>query len=307
MVKMILTTLTLIILLAPPITWGEPHDQAGTAGLAFLKLGIGARAVGMGEAFVASADDATALFWNPAGLCQISGVHLGLMHAEWFQDVRLEYMGAVLGRAEDAFGLSFTFNTAGQIERRDQPTALPLGTFSAHDLALSGSYARRAGQSLSLGATLKILYEKIHLDDGWGWAGDAGFLYHTPLQGVMAGGSISNLGPQMKLRQEKFKLPTSYRLGLSYRPAFLRFPETGVILAADLVKPVDNRLRFHWGGELGWRRLAALRAGYDLGYDEKSFSAGVGVSQGRWRIDYAFVPYSSALGDTHRISLGIEL
>jgi hypothetical protein len=299
--------LLLLTLLVPLGAAGEPYSEAGSAGLAFLKVGIGARAVGMGEAFVAAADDATALYWNPAGISHISGIDLGLMHAEWFQDVRLEYLGAVLGRGKDAFGLSFTFNTTGGIERRDGPTAEPLGTFDAHDLAWGFSYARRLGNRWRLGGSLKALYEKIHLDDGWGWAVDAGILYDTPLDGLTAGSSLRHLGPKMTLRDESFKLPAVVALGFSYRPAMLQFGGGDLLLGGDLSKPIDNRLRIHLGGEWHLRELVALRTGYGIGYDERGLSAGLGLCHGRWTIDYAWVPYSSDLGDTHRISLGIDL
>ena len=183
----------------------------------------------------------------------------------------------------------------------------PLGTFSAHDMALGLSYARDLGQRWQAGATVKLLYEKIHLDSGWGWAIDTGFLYHPPVEGLRAGGSILSLGPQMKLRDEKFDLPTTYKLGVSYQPAMLTFSSGAVLLAADLSKPSDNKLRFHGGGELRLRGLLALRTGYQVGYDEKGISAGLGLTQGRFRIDYALVPYSSDLGETHRVSLEIEL
>ena len=111
----------------------------------------------------------------------------------------------------------------------------------------------------------------------------------------------------MKLRSEKFSLPTVYKLGLNYSPSLFRFHGGHLAVAMDLSKPTDNQLRVHWGAELLWIERIALRSGYQMGYDEKGLSAGLGVRQGRFRIDYAFVPYSSDLGTTHRISLGIEL
>ncbi|KPL18847.1 MAG: hypothetical protein AMJ92_05920 [candidate division Zixibacteria bacterium SM23_81] len=307
MVKKTTFLILFIFALVPPTALSAPHSEAGKAGLAFLKMGIGARAVGMGEAFVSMADDATALYWNPAGICQLQGGHLTLMHAEWFQDVRLEYLGAALGRESSAYGFSFTFNTAGEIERRVKASHQPLGTFSAHDMALSLSYARKMSPRWNLGLSLKALYEKIYLDDAWGWALDLGFLYKPPVEGLAVGGSILTLGPKMKLRHENFSLPTIYKLGLNYSPAPFHFKSGNLILAMDLSKPTDNQPRINWGGELRLMDRIALRSGYQLGYDEKGFSSGIGIYQQRFRLDYAFVPYSSDLGETHRISLGIEL
>lgn len=297
----------LMAVLLPMAALGGPHSDAGTAGLAFLKMGVGARAVGMGEAFVAAGGDATSLYWNPAGIVELSGGHVALMHNEWFQDVRFEYLGAVLGRDSHALGFSFAFNAVGEIERRIKASTDPLDTFSSHDMAIAMSYARKMSPSWNLGLSLKALYEKIYLDDAWGWALDMGFLYHPPVEGLTAGGSFLNLGPKMKLRSEKFKLPASYKLGLNYSPGRFHFQGGKVILATDVSKPTDNKLRIHWGGELQLLERFTLRSGYQLGYDEKGISAGLGVQQGRFGIDYAFVPYSSDLGETHRISLAIEL
>jgi hypothetical protein len=302
------TVLTvLMIALLPLLALAAPHSDAGTAGLAFLKMGVGARAVGMGEAFVAAGGDATALYWNPAGIAELRGGHIALMHNEWFQDVRFEYLGAVLGRGSHALGFSFAFNTVGEIERRVKASDEPLDTFSSHDMAVAMSYARKMSPSWNLGLSLKALYEKIYLDDAWGWALDMGFLYHPPVEGLTAGGSLLNLGPKMKLRSEKFSLPTIYKLGLNYSPDRFHFQGGKATLAMDVSKPTDNKLRIHWGGELLLMDRFALRSGYQVGYDEKGISAGLGVRQGRFGIDYAFVPYSSDLGETHRISLAIEL
>ncbi len=297
----------LLVLLLPWTALGAPHSEAGTAGLSFLKIGVGARAVGMGEAFVAMAGDATALYWNPAGIADLPGGHITLMHNEWFQDIRFEYLGAVLGRGSHAYGLSMSFNTVGDIERRVIASQQPLDTFSSHDLALALSHARSVGSRWRLGLSVKALYEKIYLDDVWGWAIDLGLIYLPALEGLTLGGSVLTLGPAMKLRSEKFDLPTIYKLGLTYSPGPFHFESGNLALATDLSWPTDNRLRVHWGGEVRLWDHIALRSGYQMGYDEKGFSAGLGVRQGRFSVDYAFVPYSSDLGETHRISLGIDL
>ena len=73
----------------------KSHEAAGTTGLNFLKIGVGGRPAGMGEAFVAVADDASALYWNPAGLARLTSPEAIAMHNEWFQGMRYEYLGYV--------------------------------------------------------------------------------------------------------------------------------------------------------------------------------------------------------------------
>ena len=69
----------------------------GKSGLAFLKIGVGGRAVGMGEAFTTIADDASASYWNPSALMNRSQTNVVVMHNEWFQGIRTEFIGIHFG------------------------------------------------------------------------------------------------------------------------------------------------------------------------------------------------------------------
>jgi len=69
------------------------EQRIGTSCLSFLKIGIGARAVSMGGAYVSNADDISALYWNPAGLVQIPHQELTFSHIDWLVDVDIEYLG----------------------------------------------------------------------------------------------------------------------------------------------------------------------------------------------------------------------
>src|SRR5277367_2440442 len=66
--------------------------QANTSA-AFLKIGVGARPIGMGNAFTGVADDINALAWNPAGLSQLTSREMGAMDAEMFADTRYDFVG----------------------------------------------------------------------------------------------------------------------------------------------------------------------------------------------------------------------
>src|SRR5512146_2945577 len=82
-------------------------QRAGTASMEFLKIGVGARASGMGESFVAMANDASALFWNPAGIAQFKDNEVIAAHANWLVDIKHDFAGAVYHiSSEDAIGLS---------------------------------------------------------------------------------------------------------------------------------------------------------------------------------------------------------
>ncbi len=294
--------LLFVFLFFTPILSGA-HPNAGTSVLAFLKFGVGARSVAMGEAFVGLSDDVNALYWNPAGLRRLEGAEVTFMHNRWFQDISYEFFG--VGRSFDShsLGVSLALNTVGDIlYYEDGPTAEPLGMFSSHDFLLGLTYARTLHQRLDLGITWKWVYEKIYTNTAKGWAVDLGGIYRLT-NWLSFGGTFQNLGPKLKFISQSFPLPTTLRAGMS-----LSLPQLSPspLFTLDLVKPRDNGLALHLGAEYTLMDALSLRAGYQKGYDEKSLSTGFGIKCWNYRIDYAWVPYGSDLGNTHRISLGIS-
>lgn len=274
----------------------------GETGLAFLKIGVGARAAAMGEAYVAVAQDATALYWNPAGIANTLGYEFHASHNEWISDVRYEYVAGVRGMKGHALGAHIGLLHMGELEGRDEFGAFT-GHFRSYDLSAGLSYGRRMSRSIEVGVTAKVLYEKIQDYGATGFAFDGGVRYRTALKGLTLAATASNLGGQMKFIDESFLLPINARLGAVYRTrAILQ----GFLVAADLKFPNDTDARGHLGAELQLHEMFALRGGLKLGYDEEAGSVGFGVTYQTFGIDYAYSPFSdsSELGDVHRVSLG---
>ena len=274
----------------------------GETGLSFLKIGVGARAAAMGEAYVAVAQDASALYWNPAGIANIPGYELHASHHEWISDVRYEYVAGVRGMKGHALGAHIGVLHMGELEGRDE-IGLFTGNFRSYDLTAGLSYGRRVARSLEVGATAKVLYEKIQDFSATGFAFDAGVRYRTGLKGLTLAGAFSNLGSQMKFIDESFLLPVNARVGAAYRTRALL---KGFLVAADVKFPNDTDARGHVGAELQVHEMFALRGGLKLGYDEELGSLGFGVNYQAFAFDYAYSPFSqsSELGDVHRVSFG---
>jgi len=279
--------------------------SAGATGLAFLKLGVGARANGMGEAYVAVANDATATFWNPAALTRLDHAHLTFTHSEWIQDVSNEFLAFAFPSFGGVTGVSIYVNNIGGIERRVNPGE-SLGSIEANDVALGLSYGRAISQSLSVGVTAKYLYEKIYLESASGYALDVGFNFQPFANGLNLGLAAQNLGSMNELQSQSIDLPKTLRVGASYSLP-LESLDGAVVVAAEGVKLVENDLRGHFGAELQVKSLLALRVGYQTGYDDKSIGGGFGLSFQRYHLDYGYTPFSSNLGDTHRFSFGLDL
>ncbi len=303
MKRSILVLLSIVCLLMPTLAAAED----GTAGLAFLKLGVGARGIAMGDAYTAVDGDASSIYWNPAGIIDVENIDVLLMHSEWFEGIRYEYAGGVRSYGDQAFGIGVVGLYMDDLERRDGPTAEPIGHFGVFDFAITGSYARKLTDSFDVGGSVKYLHEKIDDETAKGVAVDLGGRYRIPgFDGLTAGIALVNLGPQMKFIEETFDLPVMYKVG-----AALDVPVEAlrgdVVVTTDAVMPADGDMKVHFGMEYEYAEMIALRFGYRSGWDNHNVSVGLGVKVRNFRLDYAVVPYYSDLGDTHRLSLGFAL
>ena len=292
----------LLILTTAFVLAGEP----GSSGFTFLRLGNGARAGGMGEAFTAVADDATSIYWNPAGMAAVEEVELNLTHNEWLMGIRFEQATVVNEMWGGAAGLSFTGLYYGSLDRYGEyPSLTPDGTFSPYDLAVSLGYARDIIPNVALGAAFKIIYSKIDFESATGYAFDLGLSHKSKIEGLTLAAAMLNLGPQTSFVEEKFYPPFQLRLGGAYniRKEALR---GGLILAADVVFPNDNDAKLHFGLEYAYQRQLMLRFGYKSGYDVQGATMGAGIVWKSLRFDYAFMPIDYELGDAHRFSLTVS-
>jgi hypothetical protein len=276
--------------------------EPGETGLAFLKIGVGARAAGMGEAYVAVAQVPTAMYWNPAGIAVASDIEAHASHNEWISDVRYEYLAAVHGMHGHAVGAQLALLHMGDFEGRDSNGNFT-ESFSAYDFMGGISYGRRILKEVEVGITGKFLYEKIESFTAVGFAGDFGARYRTPLRGLTIGAAATNLGPKMSFEEDDFLLPISARIGAAYRTRSLL---EGLIVAGDLRFPNDSDAKGHLGAELQVHEMIALRGGVKMNYDEEAGSFGFGIHYREYDFDYAFTPFSSEseLGDGHRFSIG---
>jgi hypothetical protein len=288
-------------LLVAPAAGANP----GQTGLTFLKMGQGARAMGMGGAFCTVADDASATYWNPAGCAAMEQTQVLLSQASWVQDIQMENVAVARAHGDHGFGLSFTALHTGEIERRDVEGTY-LGHFRFFDFAIQGSYAHRFSSQLSGGVSFKALYEKIDEETATGFAVDFGALWNLPVDGLTLGACVQHLGTTMKFIEESFDLPLTMRAGLAYR-LMIPFLSDESVAAVEIQKPREDDVKAHFGIEMGLVEKLALRFGYRTGYDNQNVTVGVGIPVDRYRLDYAYVPFYSDLGDVHRVTFGIQL
>jgi len=305
-VKMSRRTVQLAAAILMAMTACASAGEPGSSGFTFLRLGNGARAGGMGEAFTAVADDATSIYWNPAGMASVEEVELNLTHNEWLVDIRFEQATVVNEMWGGAAGISFTGLFYGSLDRYGEyPSLTPDGTFSPYDLAFAFGYARDIIPNVAVGGAFKMIYSKIDFESATGYAVDLGVTHRSRIEGLTIAASVLNLGPQTSFVEEKFYPPFELRLGGAYeiRRESLR---GGLILAADVSFPNDSDARTMFGLEYSYRKMLMARFGYKSGFDVQGATMGLGIAWKSLRFDYAYMPIDYELGDAHRFSLTVS-
>ena len=312
-----------LLLLALP---GAALAAPGETGFAFLKLGVGARAMGLGSAYVALADDPTAIYWNPAGLGSLQRSEIQLSHIEWPGDIRYEFLTYVMPSAR--FGGSFAFEFGSLSTEMDETSEFePMGTgrsFIFSDVVAGAAYARRWTDKLLIGAGAKYVREDEGSDVGGPVTSsvlfDMGSIYYLGLGSVRIATSLTNFGSALRpsgnytspydgttSQYDAFDPPLMFRYGVAFEP--IENDTQRLTTALEVAQPADNEQLVKAGLEWMFKNTLALRSGYNLRADAMKFSAGAGFSgtfgDYRGALDYAYTD-GGPLGAVHRISLGLR-
>lgn len=278
------------------------NDGSGNTGMAFLKLGVGARAIAMGEAYSSIAEDATAYIYNPARLNFGVSSNVSLMHNISVQDLNTDYIASKFYVSDKVtLAIGFYTTSINNIEIRNIPGAA-IDNFDSRNLSTGISLGYLINPNISIGVTGKFLFEKIYVDEASGLGFDFGTNYSK--NNFSFAFVISNLGSMNELKLQSSKLPTSVRFGGSYKYSKNKL---GLTFGLDGYKVLDGG-KFHVlaGGEAGFNEFVFLRLGYQTSYDSRGFSTGIGFKYKTLTIDYAFVPYTNGFGTSNAFSLGIN-
>ncbi|MEP7145788.1 MAG: PorV/PorQ family protein [bacterium] len=278
------------------------NDGAGNTGLAFLKFGVGARAIAMGDAYSSVSEDATAFIYNPARLNFGVKSNLSLMHNQSVQDMKTDFIALKFPLGTKlAIGIGLFSTSINGIEIRNTPGA-SVDKFDAKNLETGISLGYMINKNFSIGVTGKFLFEKIYIDEASGLGFDIGTNYTKDNYSLSL--VVSNLGSVNKLKNENTKLPSLVRIGGSYKFGKDKF---GFTLGIEGLKVLDGgKLHLNAGGEAGYKNFVFLRVGYQTGYDNKGLTTGIGFKYKSVNVDYAFVPYKSEFGSSNSFSLGIN-
>ena len=313
-------------------------NRVGTTAAQFLKIGAGARPIGMGGAYTALANDILSVYWNPAGLSRIVGTgEATFNHAEWLAETNFDFAAFSLNVGNiGSFGLHVvSFRIPEEPVRTVQN---PDGTgqyFDASSISLGLSFAKNLTDRFSIGVTGKFIQESIFNVTARGAALDLGVLYNTPIKNLTLGASISNFGPKMRLggrdlyinidpsatqgsvnnvpaeyRTESYDIPLNLKFGLAWRA--VRNENVEIVAAVDGNQPNDNSEYMNSGIEVGFQNVVFLRGGYKALFLEDSeqgltFGAGLkyDVVGTNLKFDFGWADYGR-LKNVKFVSLAIK-
>jgi long-subunit fatty acid transport protein len=315
------------------------QSKVGSTAAPFLNVAIGARPISMGGAFSATANDVSALYWNPAGVSRIEGNEALFSYSNWFADISYNWSGAAINMGDmGTLGLSVTYLDYGEME----VTTLsePDGTgqmFDATDLAMALSYAYNLTDRFSVGGSAKYVQQRIWNSSASTVAFDLGVLYYSDIMGIRIGASISNFGNEISLsgkdllvqhdidqqidgnndeilatlNTDGYPLPLLFRIGLA--ADLINIEDHIFTIGIDALHPNDNDESLNVGAEYVLYDLLALRGGYKslfLDNSEEGLTFGIGIKYTfapglGFYFDYAYQDFG-ILDNTQHFALGLR-
>lgn len=339
--KTLLTAIISLVCLAMPL-----HGQItgsvskiATVAAPFLEIGIGSKAESMGGAFVAIANDASALYWNPSGIAALPRNEAIFMHSEFFEGLNFDFFGIVIPLSNfGTVGASVTSLSTDELEVRTVDR--PGGTgefFNSQDLAIAVSYARNITDRFSIGFNFKFINQRIWRDTAQGFGIDIGTLFVAgPSKNFRIGATLSNFGTKMKLsgkdllvfqdiapdqmgnndqipanlQTDRWALPLNFQAGVAMD--IINGENNRLTVSSDFLHPSDNNESINIGSEYNLNNVLFLRLGYRnlfLEDSEEGFTFGGGIGANflgnvRFRFDYSYTDFGR-LNNAQRFTLGV--
>jgi hypothetical protein len=324
-----------VVALATPVFAGD-RSRTGTAGAQELRIPISARGLALGDGIIADVSGVEAVYYNPAGMSEVSGVEAYFSHLEYIADMQKNYIAAVAKGGWGTVGLMVDVLSIGDIEETTEEQ--PEGTgriFSPNFSVIGLGYSRFLTDAVSVGAMVKLINERILEERATGVAVDLGIQYRPGWRNLRFGLVLRNFGPEMRFtgsdfesfqrtsdnpnadpramatQSASFELPSTFQLGLTY--GAYQSGQNRLDLYGNFVSNNFGADQWRFGAEYGYGETFSLRAGFlateDEGYiyqNSFSFGFGVGIPLGeasRLYVDYGLRTVSDYFDDTQALSL----
>lgn len=342
MKKITIILLLVTLSMLPMMLNAKPFGKTGTVGLQFLKLGVDARAIGMGEAYTAVSDDISSVYWNPAGLAPSYENQVFFSHTNWVAGIMQEYAAASYTNGVSTIAGYGTVLHMDDMDVTDEDIFGPTGEkFTNSSLAFGVDYAQQFTNKFSAGVGVKYLRENLYEYSVNSYAFDLGSMYNTGWNNVKIGMSLRNFGPDIRYMVDddgdgsndedpfdlfdndndgatdedgvelESKIPMSFSLGIS---GDLKRTDTEYWIASLQLDNVIDRLEtWNLGTEYKLGNIF-FRGGYQFNYDTNGLSAGLGwqvpTRIGIVNIDYAYTDMGklseNLIKTAHRVSVKLR-
>jgi len=303
-------------------------NKTAQTGLQFLKIDMGARAAAMGGSYLMVGEDATAMFYNPAGLAKLQHKYdFFATQTNWIADINYIAGGlaANIGNI-GTFGISYVAADYGDDivgTRYDATTEQGYtltGNLNVGAYGIGLSYAKGLTDKFSIGGQVKFVSQQLgenRLSTGKtvknevsGVAYDFGTIFYPGFKSFRFGMTIRNFSPEFKYVEEGFELPLTFIIGFAMDVLdFMGEHQNNLLVSIDATHPRDYSERIHLGAEYLFMDMIALRAGYKFNYDVEGLSAGVGLQKdiGSLKLDVGYSFSESEYFDAvNRISFGFS-
>jgi hypothetical protein len=320
--RKLLLSLLVVSLLAGQASATEVFEKVGTVGCQFLEIGAGPRGVAMGEAMVSATEGLESVYWNPAGLRAVTRPTAMFSYGTWPADISHQFAAYAMrpGFIRGVMAVSVTTLSmdAMPVRTADSPGGVGVD-FQSGDIAIGLTYAREFTDKFAAGGTLKWFHSGLAdlsvlgvegLEDYYveGFVGDFGTLYNTGFRSLKIGLMIQNMGPEVTYVEEPVPMPATFKFGVSMN--LIDTPGQTLVAAAEFRHPSDTSEKINVGAEYELNGMYFARAGYKMGYDEESFTAGGGAklvvgTLGTVELDYSYSDFGY-FGGVHRAGLTLE-
>jgi hypothetical protein len=290
--------LTAALLALAVASFAAANDSAAIM-FPILDIGVGARACAMSGAFTAGADDASSVFWNPAGLSGVKITELAMTYDAWFMNSFYGHVLASVPAGPGVIGADVIYLNGGSFPDRDITGNLTDTTTQASSIGGLLSYGMNIAGGLSAGITAKVLNQSIGTSSALGIGADIGLLYEAGI--IRAGINVRNIGTA-----GDFSMPMSVNGGIQIKP--LDTQQHSLSMELDGKYLLKDAPSVMGGVEYTFSKMLSIRAGYAYRMGDDSLggltglAAGVGFSLNSIKLDYAFMPYGD-LGTSHKATL----
>ena len=307
----------------------EEIKKVAQTGLQFLKVDVGARAAAMGGAYLVAGYDATSMFYNPAGIANISSdFDIFAGQTQWIADIKYN-TAAIVKNFENigAIGISFIIadygdNIIGTQVAANDKGYVETGNLDVGAYAIGLSYAKQLTEKFTVGAQIRYvgqnLGENLMADGNTvenkvnGLSFDFGTIFYPGFKSFRFGVSVRNFSADYQYEEESFELPLTFAIGVAMNVldfTEMRNEDHSLLVTVDAIHPRDYSERINLGAEYWFNNMFALRGGYKFNYDEEGLTAGLGVklniSKMNLKLDYSYTDFG-VFNSVNRFSVGFS-